>query len=1232
VPGKGEAGEGHGAPRPDADHRPPRPRPPAARRASALPARDTLGAPAARRSTAARRAPPGAGQPAPPVPRDGAEPFPHRRASHAVPYGPGSAGPPRLSPQPPGVGGPLPAPALPGTLPQPPPPRGRGQGQGLRREAWRPAGGGVERAGEPGRRHTAAGRRGGGAGRTGPEARGARGGARDARRPRAADDRRRPAEADRPRPAAREATGGASGPATGSRRRRAAQPARRDRRTRAARGRGRGEAVVAGATGGGVGEAHGRPPPHPRTLGPPPGTWREGRAGEGHTPEAATPPPRRERGGGAPPPRRVSLPPALPHPRRTGWRRKIVKFDRLLSAPARPWADPAGRSEGLTKPSNRHGDYHRKLIGQTFEWVVAATGGVRSARGYLESPKPPAPAPGRGRRRRTGINQVGEASATTRSRACRWGGGGERQTPARRGSRERRGGREGRSPGRETRPPRSRRGEDARPRDPPSGSARVAARRRHRAGGTRGAGWCGGEEAAGRPALSLLHPARPGPHRDGRRAPSASVRPPAPERGGDAGRRGRGDRPAAGKTGDPSRARASAPGRGRPLVRHATAAARRRRRHGRRIGAAAGPGSEAHQGTRPRGAADGEGTEADGRAERGTDGMRPRGADTAQPAAGVGWPRATARERPKASRGRGRESAAGAHRGISPPQALPAQGRSRGATRDEGLAPPPSRARGHRHRHPRSRSRPGRTLSRRTPAAPPPTALTRAGLPRPAPSLRAFRGTAPLRRDATGPAGAGGRHPREARRGRLGPGQGTGTRAVARAGRGERGEAGGGGEGRRARTAGAADRDAGAVRGPEEKDRATRPGPQEHQRGIPPPPAREGGPATPGAPAGPGHPRSVARDPAPPPGSVFRLSLNPEARPPGDDALERGGPDRDRTPPPAAAQGRGRARRAPPHQRPRAGEAEADRASRPDTRRRSHRGRAVPPPDRLAFGLTEALHEPPGLSRAGGSAVQGSGPPHRSVCAVRARAEPASRPLQGLIRRGLRDEGNGHASPFRLDPPERQPRSGHTRHRGGTRGGRRVEGNDTTARPQAPEGRPGALQGHHRGSHEARSHTRVGRAARQRRHSPPRHREGRSPAHAEEAKREQSAVSEDQRPPRTPRGRGRETEDQGQRPHPTPAFLTLPDGQRGGRQARAPRTDREERTRSPGTPVPRPARFRLGPGEHDHTTSIRGAEVEQGEARRGQSPEGPLSASPAASIPPHLASGESGQRPREENT
>ncbi|XP_040845861.1 basic salivary proline-rich protein 2-like [Ochotona curzoniae] len=50
-------------------------------------------------------------------------------------------------------------------------------------------------------------------------------------------------------------------------------------------------------------------------------------------------------------------------------------------------------SSSCLPPGRGHSDYHRKLIGQTFEWVVAATEGVRSARGYLESPKPPAPAP-----------------------------------------------------------------------------------------------------------------------------------------------------------------------------------------------------------------------------------------------------------------------------------------------------------------------------------------------------------------------------------------------------------------------------------------------------------------------------------------------------------------------------------------------------------------------------------------------------------------------------------------------------------------------------------------------------------------------------------------------------------------------------------------------------------------------------------------------------------------------
>ncbi|XDB48053.1 hypothetical protein AB1E18_004679 [Capra hircus] len=463
--------------------------------------------------------------------------------------------------------------------------------------------------------------------------------------------------------------------------------------------------------------------------------------------------------------------------------------------------------------------------------------------------------PGRGKRaRRRGAGRAGG------------GGGGERQTPARRGSRERRGG-PGRAlagPGDPTAPvpPAARTPDRATHPRGPRGSRRVAATAREARGGGGVVRRGGGRRAALLSPSSI--PPGPGHTGDGRRAPSASVRPPAPERGG--GRRAaRTRRPARGGARPGTRPALGRAHRGGGAPSSGT---RRRRRRRRRIGAAAGPGSEAHQGTRPRGAADGEGTEADGRAERGTDGMRPRGADTAQPAAG---------------------------------------GRSRGATRDEGLAPPPSRG---SRPPPPPPPEPQPARGEHSPAAhrrpPPPHGPHARGAPPPRPPRSGLsEGTAPLR-PGTPPArqGPGDDTHVKARRGRLGPGQGTGTRAVARAGRGEarRGRRRRGGAGEHARR-GPRDRDAGAVRGPEEKDRATRPGPQEHQRGIPPPPAREGGPATPGAPAGPGHPRSVARDPAPPPGSVFRLSLNPEARPPGDDALERGGPDRDRTPPPAAAQG-----------------------------------------------------------------------------------------------------------------------------------------------------------------------------------------------------------------------------------------------------------------------------------------------------------------------------------------
>lgn len=498
------------------------------------------------------------------------------------------------------------------------------------------------------------------------------------------------------------------------------------------------------------------------------------------------------------------------------------------------------------------------------------------------------------------------------------------------------------------------RGEDARPRDAPSGprgSRRAAATAREARGG--GPGWCGGRRrAAGHPPFSLLHPARPGPPRRGRPTRALGVHPSTHPRAGRGrpggedtatGPRGGGARPGT----RPALGRAHRGG-GAPSSSTRRRRRRRRRRHGRRIGAAAGPGSEAHRGTRPRGAADGEGTEADGRTERGTDGVRPRGADTTQPVAEVGWPRATARGTAQSDPAEGTRVG---RRG--PPRDLTARGppgtgavprhhpgrRRTGAPTLAGLAPTATAT-------PRAAAGPGRTLSRRTPAAPAPTALTRAGLPAPPPSLRASEGTAPPG-DATGPAEAGGRHPREARRGRLGPRQGTGTRAVARAGRGRgRGRRRRGGAGKHARR-GPRDRDAGAAPRTRRQRPGTRPGPQEHQRGIPPPPAREGGPATPGAPAGPGHPRSVAHDPAPPPRPAsrppvfrhpsatdpsFHLRLNPEARHPGDDALERGGPDRDRTPPPAAAQA-ARAGATGPSSPPAggAGEAEADRASRPDT-------------------------------------------------------------------------------------------------------------------------------------------------------------------------------------------------------------------------------------------------------------------------------------------------------------
>ncbi|XP_068819656.1 basic proline-rich protein-like, partial [Capricornis sumatraensis] len=254
--GTWRGGGGRGArraptgPRPDADHRPPTTAsPPAAARGPRRCRPVTHGGPPPR----AGRPPPGGPHRAPdsqphPSPRNGAEPFPHRRALTRPPYGPGPAGQPR----------------------------GR-EGAGRRPATARQA---------------------------------QSGGTTDDDRPRRTG----------PGPAAREATGQGERPRDGeAAARRAAQPARRDRRTRAARGprAGVGERrswPAPRATGWrGEGGARGNPP-HPhrhprRTLGP---TSRDvaGRAGrgEGRTPEAT--PPGAAQG--------VSPPPPFPIPRRTG--------------------------------------------------------------------------------------------------------------------------------------------------------------------------------------------------------------------------------------------------------------------------------------------------------------------------------------------------------------------------------------------------------------------------------------------------------------------------------------------------------------------------------------------------------------------------------------------------------------------------------------------------------------------------------------------------------------------------------------------------------------------------------------------------------------------------------------------------------------------------------------------------------------------------------------------------
>ncbi|XP_042098602.1 collagen alpha-1(I) chain-like [Ovis aries] len=805
-------------------------------------------------------------------------------------------------------------------------------------------------------------------------------------------------------------------------------------------------------------------------------------------------------------------------------------------------------------------------------------GGVRSARGYLESLS---------RRRRPGRGRE-EAD-----RVRKPGGRGGRKGARRAGRPDR---------------PGPARGEDARPRDAPrvreGRGAPPPPRGRHEGGLRRE------EEGGGPPSfLPLSTPPGPGHYDgDGRRAPSASIRPPTPERGG-GGRAARTRRPArGGARPDPSRARASASGGG-ALVQHATtaAAAAATRATDR---AAAGPGSEAHRGTRPRGAADGEGTEADGRTERGTDGVRPRGADTTQPVA---------------------------------------EGRSRGTTRDDdGLAPLPRGARAHRHRHPQSRSRPGENTLPPHTGGPRPTALTRAGLP-PRPLAQGFRGHCSAR-GRHRPGRGRGRHPRTPARdptatrtrgrsrdawgaGRPRPSPERGPRPGPAATAGEPStrlppsirdgsvfpsEAEPRGATSRGRRSSEAARTVTARRHqlrPRRRGRARR-APPHHQL------------AGPGSRGRPG----VAPDTAPlPQGSHHGGRPHAHGPPPAGRPAGPAGPS------PTRGGGAGRGRQRAAHG-PTAGLAHLTPSPPTEsgefcsahvlwqsprwplrTREGQRLGAPVPQgssriaregvltegapssPDRLTFGPTEALRQPPGLSWAGG------------VC--------------GLIRQGLHDEGNRHASPYRLDPPKREPLGTHTPPWRGPKG-------DTGLRETTPplglrhlrddlERSRGTTEGHTRHAHTpawgaqrgggGTALPATGRAARR--------------AHAEKAKREQSAASEDQRRPLTPRGKGQqETEDQGRRPHtqPLPSSPSLMGS--GGEDKRGAPADRPRRADTlTGNARPRLARLRLGPGEHDHTTSIRGAKARAANDPKRRTPDTEPTGRGSSQPPPGAHSGGEGR-------
>ena len=176
-----------------------------------------------------------------------------------------------------------------------------------------------------------------------------------------------------------------------------------------------------------------------------------------------------------------------------------------------------------------------------------------------------------------------------------------------------------------------------------------------------------------------------------------------------------------------------------------------------------------------------------------------------------------------------------------------------------------------------------------------------------------------------------------------------------------------------------------------------------------------------------------------------------------------------------------------------------------------------------------------------------------------ASAEPASRPLQGLTRQPRRRGEQARLS-YRLDPPQKRAhsRDTHTPPRWGPEEDTGVKGNDTTARPQAPERRPGALQGHHRGSNEARSRTRAGGAQRSSGTALPTAGRAARGAHAGKAKREhllcQKTHGPHRRPPRRGTGDRRSGPEAATQPPPSSPSPTA----RGEKSGEGPRGQTEK--------------------------------------------------------------------------